>query len=161
MHHDDDDDLRRLYAKGKASFSVTIEVESASLSAVDGDPYVVAYVTTDREGTKRKTSVVKRTLEPAWHQKVRLDGVPPTATLAVVIKAERIGPNERVCACEISVLDAMDHRREEVVVLDLSGERASSGKLRCAFRFDPPVPSFDDQIRVTQVDGHTCLLMDY
>ena len=76
--------------------------EGANLSASTVDPYVIVYVGQDREGTKQKTPVARKTLEPTWDHSLLFVNISYGDTVTLEVKAERqFQQNEFLCGLNV------------------------------------------------------------
>ena len=72
------------------------------------DPYVVVFLTRDREGSKQKTSVQKRSLTPVWNQSLVFNDLDYNDELRVEIKANRqFQVNDFLCGFDFTVAEVM------------------------------------------------------
>jgi len=170
--------------RASRSYRLTIHFFEAQLGVVEGsgingaqlDPYVVVFLTRDREGSKQKTSVVKRSLTPVWNQSLVFDGLNYDDELRVEIKANRqFQVNDFLCGMDFNVADVMAHSQamETHVSYQLAGEKVT-GTLLAAFDFDPPVPpdkvdvqaaadvegGVDEKVYLNVERNFSCLLID-
>ena len=78
------------------------------------DPYVVVFLTRDREGSKQKTSVQKKSLSPVWNQSLVFNELNYSDKLRVEIKANRqFQVNDFLCGFDFIVADVMAQSVQE------------------------------------------------
>ena len=101
---------------GSKSYRMTVTLRRAELEAAEGsgltastaDPYVVVYVGSDREGTKQKTPIARKTLEPTWEHSMLFLNVSYDDTVTLEIKSEKqFAANELLCGVAVEVKDVM------------------------------------------------------
>uniref|UniRef100_A0A7S2BYM4 C2 domain-containing protein n=1 Tax=Florenciella parvula TaxID=236787 RepID=A0A7S2BYM4_9STRA len=125
-------------------FEAQLQVAENSKANPQGamlDPYVVVFLTRDREGSKQKTSVQKKSLSPVWNQSLVFNELNYSDKLRVEIKANRqFQVNDFLCGFDFIVADVMAQSVQECQPsYRLVGEKVT-GTLLAAFDFDPPVP---------------------
>lgn len=115
--------------------------ENSGFSAGTLDPYVVVFLVRDREGSKQKTSVARKTLDPVWNQSLVFHGLDYSEEIRVEIKANRqFQVNDFLCGFDFKVQDVMGQSGDDYQSsYGLRGEKVF-GTLLAAFDFDPPVP---------------------
>lgn len=78
------------------------------------DPYVVVFLTRNREGSKQKTSVQKKSLSPVWNQSLVFNELNYNDELRVEIKANRqFQVNDFLCGFDFIVADVMAQSVQE------------------------------------------------
>ena len=93
-----------------------------SVNAID--PYIVVFLARDREGSKQKTSVQKKTMSPVWNQSLVFNNLDYDDELKVEIKANRqFQINDFLCGFDFKVRDMMRQNRDQPPTHELAGDK--------------------------------------
>ena len=88
------------------------------------DPYIVVFLDGEREGSKQKTSVQKKTLSPVWNQSLVFNNLDFDDVLRVEIKANRqFQINDFLCGFDFRVQDMMRQSRDRLPSHELIGDK--------------------------------------
>lgn len=129
------------------SYELTVVAHDAFItvdpSQVGGviDPYVIVYRKRDREGTKLKTSVCKRTFEPVWEQAMVFEGLPFDEDMVLEVKSNKaFADNVFIGSFEFQLHEVAGMVATERVVMTL--EPFGAGRISLSFLVHPPVPPY-------------------
>ena len=144
--------------RASRTYRLTLHLYSAKLYATDSssvtiDPYLVVFLQRDREGTKQKTAVVRRTLEPEWNRSIVFSGLDYLEQVRIEVKTvKQFQDNPLLCAHDFVLRDAMhQYAGAGAAVLPVQGEKIS-GEVIVGFEFDPPMHDTDEG-RLSAVGG--------
>lgn len=145
--------------KGSKTYRFTVIVQEGviasdqkMLSVPGHDVYCVAYLTRNRNGTKQKTRLLRRTYKPAWHQALSWSGVDYLEHFTVELKTPNLLMSENPClgwvhftVAEVAAMSDEEMRMKEFHVLTEKPDFRA--KIKLGFAFDPRIPG--DVLRPT------------
>lgn len=136
-------------------------------------PYVVVFLKNDRDGTRKKTTVDKKKLNPRWEQTLVFVDLMYDAEFCVEIKSSRprLQHNEFLCGFDFKLCDVLDEAscKKFTPWYNLTGgdkNSSYSGRLKAAFEHSPPVPlggvdgMLEDPSYVTFNGNFSSILLD-
>lgn len=129
------------------SYELTVVAHDAFLTVdpvqVGGlaDPYVIVYRKRDREGTKLKTSVCKRSFQPVWEQAMVFEELPFDEDMVLEVKSNKsFADNVFIGSFEFQLHEVAGMIATERVVMSL--EPPGAGRISMSFLVNPPVPPY-------------------
>jgi hypothetical protein len=128
-------------------FSAKIDVDSGSaLRSSQVDPYVVVFLSKDRSESKKKTSILKKTLAPVWNESVMFSNFDINDSICVEIKMPAWGTINPVIACTTFTVEDLIRMNSE----DLVSKR---------YALQSPIPGVSAELVLGFVfDGNSDLL---
>ncbi len=126
-------------------FSSTIDVDpSGPLRSSQIDPYIVVFLNRDRSGSKKKTTLLKRTTTPVWNECIMFTELDVTEKFCLELKMPSWGSLNPVLGSltmslnDIINLTPQDRERKDFTLTPgLAGITSASVSL--GFAFNPPV----------------------
>ena len=126
-------------------FSATIDVDpSGPLRSSQIDPYVVVFLNRDRSGSKKKTTLLKKTTAPVWNECVMFTELDVSEKICLELKMPSWGSlNPVLGSITLSLHDIINltpydrDRKDFSLTPGLAGMTSASVSL--GFAFNPPV----------------------
>lgn len=126
-------------------YNASIEVEpSSALRSNPVDSYLVVYLTKDRSNSKKKTSVCKKSFNPAWHECVVFTGLDINEKMTIELKMPSWGTlNPTLASYTFSLADIAGRthgeRKSKIHSLTPSFQGIVAAHVTLGFTFNPPV----------------------
>jgi hypothetical protein len=126
-------------------YNAAIDVDvSSTLRSSLADTYVVAYLAKDRAGSKRKTSICKKSLMPAWHECVLFSDIDLAERLVFELKMPAWGSlNPALASATFNIADIVlnshSEMKSKIYTLTPSFQGVLSANITLGFYFNPPV----------------------
>lgn len=138
-------------------FSAKIDVEhSSAIRASQVDPYVVVFLTRDRNQSKKKTSTLKKTTHPIWNECMFLPGLQESDVIRIELKMPAWGPMNPMLASLNFTIDEISNiisrNTENKLFTMVPGIPGVSAEICLSFAFDSPISNVHvsgDDIRLS------------
>lgn len=126
-------------------YNANIEVEMGSaLKSNPVDSYLVVFLSKDRNNSKKKTSVCKKSFSPAWHECVVFTGLDINERLTIELKMPSWGSLNPVLASYTFTLADIANRthgerKSKIYSLSPNFQGIVAAHITLGFSFNPPV----------------------
>jgi hypothetical protein len=124
-------------------FSSSVDLDKVKVTN-QIDPYVVIFLDRDRSGSKRKTSVLKKTTSPVWNECLMFTDIDVSEKLCIEVKMSSWGSfNPVLGSISFTVGDIVklnnQERKNKLFVLTPGSPGINAATIILGFAFNPPV----------------------
>lgn len=124
------------------------------------DPYLVLYPARDREQSKKKTKVLKRTTSPAWNECISFADLDYTDSICFELKIPAFSiTNPLLCHLTFTVQDLLSTPINDLSGLDYTFTSDMTGveaTVRLGFKFDTPLVG----VEASTTDANTSVFLN-